>query len=109
MFNYKNMNKLQKISKEPDYQKKATSFSKLIMFAFFISYSYSIFFLGGDSGGWIKPTIFFIVGLFVSSIFIAMPLFLVKRLFPKLSIFITTVSIGITFLLTKYSFLLLLT
>ncbi len=102
------MNKLQQISSQPDYNAKANSFSKLIMAVFFISYVYMVFTVSGDVGGWIWATLFLIGGLFLTSILIAMPLFILKRLFPSISILITVLSVIITFFATKFFFVLLL-
>jgi len=102
------MNRLQKISKQPNYDVEASAFSKFIMFIFFISYIYLVFFEGGDPSGWIKATFFFFVGLFISGVLIAMPLFLLKKIFPKFSILINLLAIIITFLITRFFFLWLL-
>lgn len=103
------MNKLQQISSQPDYNAKASSFSKLIMAVFFISYVYMVFTASGNAGSWIWATLFLIGGLFVSSILIATPLFILKRLFPKASVLITILSIVVTFFITKLLFISLLT
>lgn len=102
------MSKLQEISSAPDYDAAASSFSKLIMLVFFVSYVYMVITSSGDPGGWVGPTLFLLVGLFVSSIFISMPFFILKRLFPRASILVTLASIGITYFLTKVFFLWLL-
>lgn len=102
------MNKLQEISSAPDYDAAASSFSKLTMAAFFVSYVYMVITSGGDPGGWVGPTLFLILGLFAASIFISMPFFLLKRLFPAVSLLVTAVSFTVTFIITKYLFLWLL-
>lgn len=102
------MNKLREISSAPDYNAAASSFSKVIMAVFFVSYVYMVITSSGDPGGWVGPTLFLIVGLFVSSIFISMPFFLLKRLFPKVSMLVTIASVGVTFFLTRVFFLWLL-
>lgn len=103
------MNKLQQISSQPDYNEKASSFSKLIMAVFFVTYIYMVFTVGGDAGSWIWVTLFLIGGLIASGVLIASPLFILKRLFPKVSILITIISIVATFFVTKLLFVLLLT
>lgn len=97
------MNKLQEISSQPDYDAKASSFSKLILATFFISYVYMI--LTTSSGaGWIGLVAFLLVGLFISSIVIAMPFFLVQRIYPKISIVVVIIGIIATFYITKIVF-----
>ena len=103
------MSKLQKLSKDPNYEKTASSFSKLTMAIFFLSYVYFVITKGGNPGGWLNVILFLIVGLFASSLFIAAPLFIIKKLFPKISFLIIIANILITFFITKYAFLWLLT
>ncbi|NCU41904.1 MAG: hypothetical protein EOM19_04255 [Candidatus Moranbacteria bacterium] len=97
------MNKLQEISSQPDYDSKASSFSKLIIATFFISYVYMILTISSKTG-WIGLAIFLFAGLFISSIVIAMPFFILKRVFPKISIIIVILSIFTTFFVTKAVF-----
>ena len=103
------MNKLQQISSQPDYNEKASSFSKLIMAVFFIAYVYMVFTASGDTGSWIWVALFLLGGLIVSGILIASPLFILKRLFPEVSVLITILSIIVTFFITKTLFILFLT
>ena len=72
------MNKLQQISSQPDYNEKASSFSKLIMAVFFIAYVYMVFTASGDTGSWIWVALFLLGGLIVSGILIASPLFILN-------------------------------
>lgn len=102
------MNKMEQIMNQSDYGEKASSFSKLTMAVFFFSYVYMVFTASGDAGGWFWPMLFLVVGLFVSSIFIAAPLYVVVRLFPKFSMIVTILSIVLTFFATKIMFLWLL-
>jgi hypothetical protein len=97
------MNKLQEISSQPDYDSKASSFSKLIIATFFISYVYMILTTSSKTG-WIGLVIFLFAGLFISSIVIAMPFFILKRIFQKISIAIVIISIFTTFFVTKAVF-----
>lgn len=97
------MNKLQEISSQPDYDSKASSFSKLIIATFFISYVYMILTTSSKTG-WIGLAIFLFAGLFISSIVIAMPFFILKRVFQKISIIIVIISIFTTFFATKAIF-----
>lgn len=97
------MNKLQEISSQPDYDSKASSFSKLIIATFFISYVYMILTTSSKTG-WIGLVIFLFAGLFISSIVIAMPFFILKRAFQKISIVIVIISIFTTFFVTKAVF-----
>lgn len=103
------MNKLQQIASQPDYNAKASSFSKLIMATFFLAYVYMVVTASGDAGGWIWVVLFLIGGLIVSGTFIAMPLFILKQLFPKFSMLLSIISIGLVFLITKFAFVSLLT
>lgn len=102
------MNKLQEITSAPDYDSAASSYSKLIIAAFFASYVYMVVTSSGNPGGWVGPTLFLIVGLFASSILIAAPFFLLKKMFPMVSMLLTAVSLVVTFIITKYLFLWLL-
>ena len=97
------MNKLQKISNQPDYDLKASSFSKFIIAVFFVSFVYMIF-TSSNNLGWIGLILFLFIGLFASSIFIAMPFFLLKRMLPKISIIVIIISIIGTFFITKIAF-----
>lgn len=99
------MENLQQISSQSDYNKKASSFSKLIIAVFFIAYVYVVFTAGGNAGGWLGPMIFLVIGLFASSIFIAAPLYVLIRLFPRFSMAVTILSIILTFLITKLTFI----
>lgn len=103
------MNKMEQITSQPDYGEKASSFSKLIMAIFFFSYVYMVFTAGGNAGGWMWPMLFLVAGLFVSSIFIAAPFYVMSRSFPKLSMIITILCIIFTFFVTKLMFIWLLT
>ncbi|MFH0854146.1 MAG: hypothetical protein V1891_01505 [bacterium] len=97
------MNNLQEISSQPDYNAKASSFSRSIITTFIISLVYLIF-TTSNHINWLGIVVFLFVGLFISSIVIAMPFFMIKRLFPKISIIITIVSIITTFYVTKIIF-----
>jgi hypothetical protein len=96
------MNKFKEIYKQGDYDSKASSFSKLIIAVFFISSVYMML-TTGSKVGWIG-IVFLIVGLFLSSIIIAMPFFIIKRMFPKFSVVIMILSIIATFFITKVVF-----
>lgn len=102
------MSKFQEIVADPNYDSAASSYSKLIIAAFFVSYVYMVVTNSGDPGGWVGPTLFLIVGLFASSILIAAPFFLLKKMFPMVSVLLTAVSLVVTFIITKYLFLWLL-
>jgi hypothetical protein len=97
------MNKLNEISNQPDYDAKASSFSKSIITTFIISFIYLIF-TSSNHLNWLGVIIFLFAGLFISSIVIAMPFFLIKKMFPKISIVIVIVSIITTFWVTKIVF-----
>jgi len=97
------MDKLQKISNQPDYDSKASSFNKFIIAVFFVSFVYMIF-NSSNNLGWIGLILFLFIGLFASSIFIAMPFFLLKRMLPKISIIVIVVSVIGTFFITKIAF-----
>lgn len=95
---------MEQIASQPDYNEKASSFSKLIMAVFFFSYVYMVFTASGDAGGWLWPMLFLAAGLFVSSIFIAAPCYVLIRVFPKFSVIVTISSIILTFFVTKLMF-----
>jgi hypothetical protein len=97
------MNKLSEISNQPDYDSKASFFSKSIITTFIISLVYLIF-TSHNHINWLGIIIFLFAGLVISSVVIAMPFFIIKRLFPKISIIIAIVSIITTFYVTKIIF-----
>lgn len=68
--------------------KSAESYSKLIMLAFFLSYVYMVFSVGGNpNGGWLGATLFLVLGLFGSSIVIAIS---IKRCACIYAVFLIT-------------------
>lgn len=97
------MNKLQEINDEHNYNSRATSFSKLIIFIFFASTVYTVITTSNEIEWW-KLIIFLIVGLLASSIVIAMPFFILKRILRPLSIILTILAIIATFFATQYCF-----
>jgi hypothetical protein len=97
------MSILSEISNKRDYDSKASSFSKLIIASFFVSFLYLL--LTADSKtGLLGIAIFLFAGLFISSIVIAMPFFILKRVFKKISIVVAIVSIITTYFITKVVF-----
>lgn len=98
------VNKLKEIGPEqPDYEPEASSFSKTIVVTFIISFLY-LAFTNSNRVNWMGATIFLFAGLFVSSIMIAMPFFMVKRIFPKISGVVVIASMVTTFYITKIVF-----
>lgn len=95
----------------PDFNAKASAFTKLVIAMFFVSFFYMVFTStdGEPKGGWIGIIAFLVAGIMTSSILIAAPFFFLKQKFPKFSILITLGCAVVTFLITKKIFLLLLT
>lgn len=92
--------------KEQEYDTAATSASKNTIFVFVATFLYMLF--GTDiSPTFIEGTIFVVVGMFVVSIAISMPLMIIRVKFPKMSLILSLIDIAITIFMTRLVYLLL--
>ncbi len=102
------MKKLNEIGpNQPDYDSKAMNYSKMTIGYFLISFIYLLISTGiqrSDWLGFVLLIVFPIVGIFVSSIAIAMPFFIMSRMFPRFTLFVTIASIITTFYVTKIAY-----
>jgi len=98
------MTDLKNIIDDPNYDAHATVASKSTIFTFIATYAYLVFY-EGYSPGFIGGGAFFIIGMFVVSLVISMPLFFLGLKFKKLSPIISLVDIGATVALTWFAFI----
>jgi hypothetical protein len=93
------MTDLREISKTPGYDQGATSASKGTIFVFIATFACLAFF-SDRSPGLIGGAIFVAVGIFAVSIFISMPLFLLRVKAPRLGRLFSIADFALTVLLT---------
>lgn len=98
------MAKLGDIVNHPNYTAAASSASKGIIFVFIATFIYLLFF-SGVSPGLIGGAAFFFAGIFVVSIVISMPLFLLRAKIPRLGAIISLADIALTIFLTRAVYL----
>ena len=95
---------LDEVAKDPRYDQAATGASKTTIFVFVATFLYLVFFsrvAPGILGGFL----FFVVGIFVASILISMPLFLLKLKFPISAPFVAVADVAITIVITRTIYL----
>ena len=98
------MTSLEEAAKDPNYEVAAASASKSTIFVFIGTFLYMVF--GTNvSPGLIGGAIFVIVGMFVASLAISMPLMIVRVKLPKLSPVISIADITITIFVTRWVYL----
>ena len=98
------MTSLEEAAKDPNYETAASSASKATIFVFIGTFLYMLF--GTDiSPSLIGGAIFFVVGMFVASLAISMPLMIVRVKLPKLSPVISIADIAITIFSTRWIYL----
>lgn len=97
------MSKFETIVNKSNYESSASSYSKYIITVFFIS-SFYMMFTNSHSVGWIGFIVYLFVGMFLSSILIALPFYFLERIFVKIGLFISIISIIVTFFAVKISF-----
>ena len=97
---------LETIAKQPNYDAAASGASKTTIFVFIVTFGYLVFF-SGVSSGFIGGIAFVIIGMFVVSLVISMPLFLLKSKFPKIAILSSIIDIGVTVFVTRAAYLLI--
>ena len=98
------MTNLDEIASDPNNDAAATGASKATIFVFIATFGYLVFF-SGASPGLVGGAAFFVVGTFVVSIVISMPLFLLRAKLPRLGPLISIADIAVTILLTRFVYL----
>ena len=98
------MSEFKKMVDDPEYDSQASSASKATIFVFIATFAYLVFY-EGHSPGLIGGALFFVVGIFAVSLAISMPLFLLKKRFPKLAVVATIIDIVATVAITRFVFL----
>ena len=95
---------IKEIASDSSYDAQATAASKTAIFTFFATFLYMVF-ASGVSPGLIGGAIFFVVGIFVVSIAIAMPLLLLSKKIPSIGWLFSIIDVVITILVTRYVYL----
>lgn len=95
---------IEEIAKQPGYDAAASGASKVTIGVFVATFIYMAFF-SGASPGLFGGAAFFVVGVFIVSIVIAMPLFLLKAKFPKVAFLASIIDVAVTILLTRFVYL----
>jgi hypothetical protein len=90
--------------KHPNYAAAASS-AKTTIFVFLATFAYLAFFSGRDAPGLIGGTAFLFIGIFVVSLIISMPLFLLRAKIPRLGWLISIADVALTILLTRAVYL----
>lgn len=98
------MAKLDEIVKHPNYTAVAGSASKATILVFVATFAYLALF-SGISPGLIGGTAFFFIGIFVVSLIISMPLFLLRAKAPRLGPLISLADVALTIFLTRAVYL----
>ena len=98
------MTDIEEIAKQPGYDLAASDASKATIVVFVAMFVYMVFF-SGVSPGLFGGAAFLVVGIFVVSIVVAMPLFLLRSRFPKVTFLASIIDIAVTILLTRFVYL----
>lgn len=98
------MTDIEEAVKDPNYDAAATSASKATIFVFIATFLVMVF-ASGISPGFVGGAIFFIVGIFVASLAISMPLMFIRVKLPKLSGVIYIADVVITILVTRWVYI----
>jgi hypothetical protein len=98
------MSDIEEIAKQPGYDSAASGASVKTIGVFVATFVYMVFF-SGVSPGLFGGAAFLVVGIFVVSIVIAMPLFLLKSKFPKVAFLASIIDIAVTIFLTRFVYL----
>ena len=98
------MAKLNEIVGDPNYNAAAMSASKATIFVFIATFGYLAFF-SGISLGLIGGAAFFFIGMFVVSLVISMPLFLLRAKAPRLGLIFSIADIVLTMFVTRAVYL----
>lgn len=91
------------IVNDPNYSTEATSASKATIFVFIGTFIFELFSID-SSVGLIGGAIFLLVGLFVVSIAISMPLFIMKKKYTKVTLIFDVLGFIITVFVTSVLF-----
>jgi hypothetical protein len=102
------MAKLKEIVGDPNYNATAMTASKATIFVFIATFGYLALF-SGISPGLIGGAAFFFIGIFVVSIVISMPLFLLRAKAPHLGVLFSIADIALTIFVTRAVYLWLFT
>jgi hypothetical protein len=102
------MAKLGDIVNHPNYTSAASNASKGTIFVFIATFIYLVF-VSGVSPGLIGGAAFFFTGIFVVSIVISMPLFLLRAKIARLGAIISLADIALTIFRTRAVYLWLFT
>jgi|SRR5690606_5790468 len=95
---------LKEAVQSPGYEAAASTASKATIFVFIATFAYMTFFSEASSG-LVGGVLFFAGGIFIASLVIAMPMFLLKSKAPKLSGVVSFLEIAVTIYLTRFAFL----
>lgn len=95
---------LNEVAKDPRYDQAATGASKTTILVFVATFLYLVFF-SGVTPGLLGGFLFFAIGIFVASILISMPLFLLKMKFPISTPIVSIAEVVITIVLTRAIYL----
>ena len=98
------MTELEEIVKKPGYDRAAAGASRNTIFVFAATFAYLVIF-SGTSPRLFSGVIFFVVGMLLVSLLIAMPLFLMKSRFPQLAFPAVMLDVVVTVALTRAVYL----
>ena len=99
------MPSLSEIADDPRYDTAATAASKSTIAWFLCVSAYMTFFSGAPAPGWLGGAAFLGAGIFVVSVLIAMPLFLLRRKVPRLWLVFVIADAAITIVGTRAAYL----
>lgn len=88
---------------DPNYESQASAASKLSEATFILTFVFLLLFLD-NKAGFLSGAVFFFVGIFVVSIVISAPSFLLKKKFRKASLLISLFDIVFTIFITTMVF-----
>lgn len=95
--------KLESIVNDPNYNDEASYASKATLFTFVGTFIYEVFFTEASSG-LVFGAVFLFIGMFVTSIGISMPLFILRKKFPSFTLILDTLSFITTVYTTHLAF-----
>lgn len=95
---------IEEIAKQPGYDAAASGASKVTIGVFVATFIFMAFF-SGTSPSLFGGAAFLVVGMFIVSIAIAMPIFLLKAKFPKMAFIASIIDVAVTILLTQFFYL----
>lgn len=95
---------LEEIAKQPGYDPAATVTSKFTILVFVATFCYLVFFTD-TTPSFVGGAVFLVTGIFVVSIVISMPLFLIRAKFPRFGPLVAIMDIAVTVFLTRTLYL----